>query len=143
MSKINILNLVLFIIVISLAIVIYFSESENNQLALLNDTDTSTIKSISIRHNNSRTTLARTDTQQWEITQPIAIAANNFRVNSLLKLLNAPVHKQYDVSKIDLASIGLLDSATMISFDDKIITFGISNSATSLRYIMLDGFVYT
>ena len=39
MSKINILNLVLFIIVITLAIVIYYSEQPNTQLNRLTNLD--------------------------------------------------------------------------------------------------------
>ena len=142
MSKINILNLVLSIIVITLAIVIYYSEAPNTQLDRLTDLDVNSISSIDIRHNKNKTSLIK-NSQRWEITQPISVAANDFRINSLLKLLNAPVHKQYSVDEVNLNDTGLKKSATKISFDGQEITFGIDNTATGLRYIQSNNSVYT
>ena len=142
MSKINILNLVLSIIVITLAIVIYYSEEPNIQLDRLTDSDVNSINSIIIQNNKNEATLIK-KTERWEFTQPISVAANNFRINSLLKLLNAPVHNQYPIDEVNLADTGLEKSATKISFDGQEITFGIDNAATGLRYIQLNNYVYT
>jgi hypothetical protein len=142
MSKINILNLVLFIIVITLAIVIYYSEEPNTQLDRLTDLDVISISSINIQHNKNKTNLIKNN-QRWEITQPISVGANDFRINSLLKLLNAPIHSQYSIDDINLTDIGLEKSATTISFDGQEITFGIDNTATGLRYIQLNNSIFT
>ena len=142
MSKINTLNLVLFIIVITLAIVIYYSEEPNTQLDRLTDLDVNSISSINIQHNKNKTNLIKNN-QRWEITQPISVGANDFRINSLLKLLNAPIHSQYSIDDINLTDIGLEKSATTISFDGQEITFGIDNTATGLRYIQLNNSVFT
>ena len=142
MSKINILNLVLAIIVITLAIVIYYSEEPSTQLDRLTDLDVTSISSINIQHNKNLASLIK-KAKQWEFTQPISVAANDFRINSLLKLLNAPVHNQYSIDEVNLADTGLKESATKISFDGQEITFGIDNAATGLRYILLNNFVYT
>ena len=143
MSKINILNLVLFIVVISLAFVIYFSEEPNTQLNLLTSIDTTNVNTIRIHHNNNETLIIKNGNQHWDITQPISIAANDFRINSLLKLLNAPVHSRYSTDEIDLSDTGFSDSSTNISFDDQTINFGTNNAATSLRYVKLNNAVYT
>jgi len=143
MSKINILNLVLFIVVIALAFVIYFSEEPNTQLDQLTSIRTSDINSIRIHHNNNETILVINDSQHWGITQPISIAANDFRINSLLKLLSAPVHSQYSTDEISLSDTGLSNSSTNISFDDQTISFGINNAATNLRYVRLNNTVFT
>jgi hypothetical protein len=142
MSKINILNLVLSIIVITLAIVIYYSEEPSTQLDRLTDLDVNAISSIDIQHNKNRASLIK-KSQRWAFTQPISVAANDFRINSLLKLLNAPVHSQYPIDEVNLADIGLEKSATKISFDGQEITFGVDNAATGLRYIQLNNNVYT
>ena len=142
MSKINILNLVLFIIVITLAVVIYYSEEPNTQLDRLTEIDINSISSIDIQHNKNRASLIK-KAQRWAFTQPISVAANDFRINSLLKLLNAPVHNQYPIDEVNLADTGLEKSATKISFDGQEITFGIDNTATGFRYILLNNFVYT
>lgn len=143
MSKINILNLVLSIVVITLAIVIYYSEEQNTLLDRLTDIDVSSINSIHIQHNNNKTILVKNSRQQWSITQPVSVAANHFRINSLLKLLNAPVHKQYSIDEINLSDTGLKDSSTTVSFNEQSITFGINNTATSLRYVRLNNSVFT
>ncbi len=144
MSKINILNLVLSIVVITLAIVIYYSsEEQDTLLERLTDIDVGSINSIHIQHNNNETILVKNSRQQWGITQPVSVSANDFRINSLLKLLNAPVHKQYSIDEINLSDTGLKDSSTKISFDEQNITFGINNTATSLRYVRLDNSVFT
>lgn len=143
MHKKNILNLLLFIAALSLAAVIYFSEeSKQSELARLSNIEPSTITAISIRHNKNATKISKNN-NQWLITKPVDIDANNFRINSLLELLNAPVHNKYSTSEVNLKSIGLDQAETTISLDDKLITFGITNPATGLRYIKLDNHVYT
>ncbi|MFV2004389.1 MAG: DUF4340 domain-containing protein [Gammaproteobacteria bacterium] len=147
MSKINLLNLVLFIAVITLAFFIYFSEEESFELERLSDADINSISKIIIKHNTNTTTIVKQQSDKWQITQPISIAANNFRLSSILKLINAPVHNKYALSEIDASSLGLDKPATTIQFDDESttygISFGITNPATNLRYIRMNDSIYT
>jgi len=143
MSKNNLLNLGLFLLVLLLGTVIYLSDEESTELEKLTDLDISKINSVYIRHNENSTRIARQHEAQWQITQPINIAANNFRINSLLKLLNAPVHQQYAITEIDAKTAGLEEPQTSIQFNDFIIEFGIINPATNLRYVKLNNTVYT
>lgn len=147
MFKANILNLVLFIVVISLASVIYFSEEQSSLLNKLTDENIDDIVSITIQHNKHRTVIQKQASpageSQWQITRPVAIAANNFRINSLLKLINAPVHNQYPLSEINAADTGLENPSTSLQLNDYLVEFGITNPATNLRYIKLNNTVYT
>jgi len=143
MYKNNILNLVLFIVVISLASVIYFSEEGSTELEKLSAINVTDITSITIKHNQNITTILKQKDGQWLITQPVNIAANDFRINSVIKLINAPVHNKYPVNEIDLTSTGLDEPATTIKLNELIIAFGIINPATDLRYVRLDDSVYT
>ena len=143
MSKTNLLNLALLIIVVSLAAFIYFSEEKSYQLDRLTDFDINDIASIKIQHNKNTTTIIKQEDGNWQITHPVAIAANKIRLNSLLELINAPIHSQYALSEVDSRALGLDDSQTSIQFDDQVITFGISNPATKLRYLQLNNTVYT
>ena len=143
MYKLHLLNLVLFVIVISLAFFIYFSEDENTQLQSLTAINPDNIKSIKIEHNKNTITINRQSNNQWVITQPVLLAANNFRINSILNLVNAPAHAKYNLSEIALNKIGLEDPKTVIQFDDISIAFGVINTATSLRYIKVNNTVYT
>ncbi len=143
MQKSNWLNLALLTFVITLASVIYLSEEKNTELERLSDIDISEITSIIIEHNQSTTAILRQEDNHWQITQPVTIAANEFRINSLLKLINSPVHSKYSVAEVDMTSMGLDKPATSIKLNDQTITFGITNPATNLTYIKLGGSVYT
>lgn len=148
MSKTNLLNFALLFVVASLAAFIYFSEETNYQLDRLSDVDANnfslnTVTKIKIKHNKNTTTIIKQEDGNWRITQPVAIAANKFRLDSLLELINAPIHSQYTLSDVDSRALGLNDSQTSIQFDDQIITFGITNPGTKLRYLQLNDTVYT
>ena len=143
MYKNNILNLVLFLVVISLASIIYFSEEVNTELDRLTALDVADISSISIQHNSNTTAITKQADGHWQITRPVNIAANDFRINSVLELVSAPVHSRYPVNEINLANIGLDNPVTTIKFDELSIAFGIVNPATELRYLRLGDFIYT
>ena len=143
MFKHKLLNLVLLVILLSLATTIYFSEETDTQLPLLTVADPGSITSIEIRHNDNHTSISRQTDDRWQITQPISIPANNFRISSILKLLNAPVHTRYALDEIDLDSIGLKNPATTVQLDAYNIAFGITNPATNRRFVRLDDAVYT
>ena len=143
MNKLNILNLVLFIVVISLAFIIYFSEEQSTQLPTLTGLDPNAIKLIKIQHNKNSTLISKHGDKQWQITLPVSVAANNFRISSLLELAIAPVHSQYSLAEINLAKIGLENPATSIQLNDTTISFGTINESTQLRYVLLNKSVYT
>jgi len=143
MNKKNSLNLLLLIAVISLATLIYFSDEKSNQLEQLTSSSISDITSITIHHNKNTTEVLKHKDGQWLITKPVNIEANNFRINSVLKLINAPIHNKYSVTEINLASIGLDQPDTSIILNDRVIYFGATNPATDLRYVRLDDTVYT
>jgi hypothetical protein len=143
MSRQLILNLFLFIIVISLASIIYFSEEKSTLLEQLTDINLDSITTIKIQHNKNTISINKTSGHYWKITQPIDVAANNFRINSILKLLNAPVHNKYTPAEIDSNKTGLDKPKTTIQFNKQIIAFGITNPATNLRYIKLNNTIYT
>jgi hypothetical protein len=143
MSKKNILNLFLFIFVCSLASIIYFMKEEDYSLDRLSAIELTTIDTFSISHNNHLTRFNKIDDNHWQIIEPINIAANDFRIHSLLKIINAPVHSRYAIDEINLKEIGLDSSSTAIMFDDYTIRFGIINPTTKLRFLLFGDHVYT
>lgn len=141
MPKKDLLNLALLVFVIVLASVIYLSEEENLALKQLTDIDINDINSINIRHHSNNTTIVRDRENRWHITRPLNIAANNFRINTILKLINAPVHHQYSLAEIDIRESGLENPQTSIEFNGQMIEFGIINPVTNLRYVKLNNHV--
>lgn len=143
MSRQLILNLFLFVIAISLASIIYFSEEQSTQLERLTDINLDNITTIKIKHNKNTISVNKTGGHYWKITQPVDIAANEFRIKSILKLLHAPVHNKYTSAEIDNNKTGLDNPKTSIQFNKQVIAFGIINPVTNLRYLKLNNTVYT
>jgi hypothetical protein len=143
MFKKTLLNLAMLIVFAALAAVIYLSDEQGHELQKLTDINVDGINSIRIQHNNNHTNIIRQGDEQWHITQPVDIAANNFRINTILDLLNAPVHNQYPITEVDTTVTGLSASQTIVQFNDLKITFGIINPVTNLRYVSLNDQVYT
>jgi len=162
MNNKNLLNLALLLVVAALALIIYQSEEPGTELDRISninfDYELADITSLVIEHNGRRTKLEKNADNQWQITEPVSIAANNFRINSILKLANAPIHNRYPISELDAGKIGLRRSAasssveksserststTIVSFGDTVLRFGIINPATNLRYIQIGETVYT
>ena len=152
MNTRNLLNLALLLIVAVLAFLIYQSEEPSTELERLNHIDigdgATDITSLVIEHNGRRTVLERNASGQWKLTEPISIAANDFRVKSILKLAEAPIHNSYPLKELDADKIGLVDieqgvNNTTVRFGNKTLRFGIINPVTNLRYIQIGNTVYT
>lgn len=143
MTKENRLNIVLFIVAIVLASIIYFSDEKDTALDRLTAIDITSINNVTITHNKNQILFVKQKNSTWHITSPISIAANDFRINSILKLLNAPVHKQYPANTLDLNSIGLKTPTTSLQLNELRFDFGITNPATNLRYVRLNNSIFT
>lgn len=136
------INLHLFIIAASLAAIIYLTEKKPALLDTISNIDINSVQQIYIRHNQNQTQLAKNNSR-WQIVQPVKVDANQFRMQSLLKLLNAPVHGQYSSDQLDLDTIGISSSSTNVRFGDHKIIFGMVNPATELRYVLYNDSIYT
>ena len=80
--------------------------------------------------------------QQWRITQPIEVKANQFRVGSLLRLLTSNIYARYPIEDIDLSQYGLSDSVLNIEIDNTHIRFGSTNPINDKRYILINDNMY-
>jgi len=143
MKNKSLLNLLLFFIAVTLATVIYLTDEKDTSLQKLSKIKSTDITSITILHNNNKTLITQQDKNKWQIKKPVEIETNTFRINSLLKLANAPIHNKYALTEIDATSIGLDNSKTSIQFNDQVIYFGITNPVTHLRFIKLNDYIYT
>jgi len=143
----NVLNLALIAIVIILITVINFTQEKTTKLDQLTNTAIDSITNIIITRKNKAIVISKQNMNkkdsQWHITQPASVSANNFRINSLLKIINAPIHSQYTIDEVDLNKIGLKNPTTSIKLDQTTIHFGIINPVTNLRYVQMDNTIYT
>ena len=160
MLKKNLLNLFLLIVVAALAYLVIHTEPENNLLERLTNINPNSINSITIQHRSHHSHLQKNNkgnTPYWQFTQPEKINANSFRISSLLKLLNAPIHAKFNKKDVDLDKIGLgkinsgkiapgntdsSEATTQIKFDSHLIQFGSINPLNGLRFILYNNHVY-
>jgi len=145
MLKKNLLNLFLLITVILLILSVFFSKKKDNLLPLLTNINPDSITKIIIRHNNHESLIRKQTVNgksYWRFIQPIKVDANGFRLQSLLALINAPVHAHYKISDINPESIGLDKTSNSVQFDGEKIVFGIINPVNHLRYILYKKQIY-
>lgn len=132
------LNLALLALVVILGLINYQLRYANDDEPRLSTLEADSINAIEIAHRDRYVVLKKID-GRWRMTRPIHIAANTFRINSLLKLLNTPVHASYDIAQLDLAKFQLQPARTSIRVsdgsDEALIEFGSSNPVNRLRYV--------
>ena len=138
------LNIALLVLVTVLAVFIYFSyQKEQQQQASTQLTELSAddITRISILHKQRKIVLEKID-DDWRMLEPISINANAFRIDTLMKMLNAASHIDYDAGELDLHKYGLANVSTAISFNDTQIIFGITNPVNNYRYVRVGNRVH-
>lgn len=135
MQSRSILNVVLFIVFLALTLSLYIvKNSTTTSKNILTDTKSEKISRISIQHNK-RVIILKKDKGVWRMIEPINISANSFRIDTILKLLNAASHGQYLADDLDLNKYGLDKPVTSIRFDNIEISFGITNPVNNYRYV--------
>lgn len=75
----------------------------------------------------------------WYLLEPLRIAANDFRINGLVRVLEAPVHARIDADAQQLARFGLASPQARIVLDEKEISFGNTEPISGRRYLQFDG----
>lgn len=131
------LNLFLFLIVITLGLFLLNDESDSPELKMLSNVPADSIKKIFI-HHNKRDTLLTKSNQEWRLIEPIDISANQFRMQTLLNILSTQSHAQYNIAELDLKKYGLDKENTYIVFNNIKINFGDVNPINNLRYVQIN-----
>ncbi len=75
----------------------------------------------------------------WQLVEPIRIAANDFRVNTLLAVLGAPVHARIIAQSDNLSRFGLANPQGRLWLDQLEILFGDTEPIHGRRYLLYEG----
>ena len=138
------LNIAMLALVAVLGLFIYSSGQDGASPTPL-PLEAKRVDTIEIQHRDRRVVLKKTD-GQWRMTQPINIAANDFRINTLLKFINFSAHNSYDTATLDLARYKLDTPQTSIRFshdnDNMLFQFGSVNPISQQRYVMTGSSMY-
>jgi hypothetical protein len=144
MQSRSLLNIALFLVVVLLAVYIYDTDkkeqasSESEQLTQLSADE---VTQISIQHNQRQIKLRR-EGGKWRMLQPFDIAANSFRIDTLLNMLKTVSHTAYSAAELELDKYGLSEASTSISFNNITIDFGVVNPINNYRYVRINDTVH-
>ncbi len=131
-------NLFLLLLATGLGLFLFYDEVEQDEITKLTELPAAGINRIHIQHQQREIVLTRND-RQWRLARPIEIAANQFRIKTLLSMLQTDSYAQYPGDELDLEKFGLANSATSITFNDRKIEFGILNPISGYRYVKTGG----
>jgi len=134
------LNLILLLLVLLLAAAAYFESNRQvagtGMLPLL-DLPANQVRRIEVQHRDAPALrLERTD-NGWQLLAPVRVAASEYRVDGLLKLLSASSYAHFPAAQRPLSNFGLDHPLTRILFNDSAIAFGGNESLNRRRYVLV------
>jgi len=137
----TLINIVLLLVVAGLTVFIVFAPKKETRLDLspLSNENPRAISHIRLESSAGGTIGLRRTDGAWLLIDPMRIAANDFRVNSLVRVLQAPVHARIDAGPEQLARFGLSPPRARILLDEKEILFGDTDPIHGRRYLLYDG----
>lgn len=146
MSKRNLLNVVLLIVIIGLISLVVFKPGKKSAITppTLTNLNAQDIQHILINKNNDKNTLELVKkNNRWMMINPYELPANKFRIESLLKLLSAASLSQNNISNLNPNNFGLKNPLAVITFNKSIaIKFGHNKSLKHHRYIQVDNVLH-
>lgn len=134
-------NVVLLAVAVTLAALIAFAPGDEDGPALqpLTDANPRAVSRVMLETEAGEPIVLRRSEGTWDLVDPLVIAANDLRVNSLLGVLGAPVHLRIDADRDALGHFGLATPRARLLLDSKEILFGDTEPIHGRRYLLYDG----
>ena len=144
MSKRNLLNLGLLIFILILITLVVYEPGKNIAITppILTSLEKNNINHIKITRHHSKKNeqiieLEKND-NGWMMNKPHHVAANAFRIESILKLSSTVSFSQNSLNGLKLSTFGLDDPTITITFNKKTgIVFGHNKSLKNHRYVQV------
>lgn len=134
-SSRTLLNLGLVILLAGLAALAFIDNSKPlpvSDFSLLKAAD---ITNIQIKHKDIVTEINKR-TNNWQISQPIAIEADEFRINAILAILSSHYGNHYDISEPDYKKFSLAPPLATLSLNHQLFSFGSTSPVNNKRYVL-------
>lgn len=144
MSRRALLNLVLAVMVVALVLVVWFEpglerEDAPAQLTRLAAGD---VERIGIRIAGGEDIEIIRAAGQWRMTAPVDAEANEFRVEPLLRVVEAHSHARFEAEARELARYGLEPPRALLHVNGVEIAFGDAEPIDHRRYVRVGGVVH-
>lgn len=144
MSKRNLLNLALLIFILVLVTVVVYEPGKEKAITppTLTQLKIDDIQHIKINRRladaNEQDIVFEKTAEGWIMLKPYQLAANTFRIDSILKLLSAVSLSQNNLENLDQNKFGLSIPQATITFNKAKIIFGHNKSLNHHRYVKID-----
>ncbi|UCE89795.1 MAG: DUF4340 domain-containing protein [Pseudomonadota bacterium] len=140
MSSRNLLNLALLIaLAVLIALVIWEPGKEEPQEVKLTTLAADQVTRFVITRTGQADVFMEKEDGSWMLHEPFGARANSFKIESILRLLEAKSHAQYDLAGKDLKQYKLDEPVAVINFDDSLtIYFGGNDPINHHRYVRID-----
>lgn len=103
----------------------------------LTDRAAAAVKRIRIERPDEPAVAVERREGTWYLTEPLALPANGFRLDTLLEVLEAKSDRRLDPSGLDLARFGLAPPKAVLVIDDLRFEFGDTEPLSGKRYVRL------
>lgn len=128
----------IFMAAVLVGIILFINQSNKqettNKLTSLSSKD---ITKIVIFRDSGNINFEKKD-RQWIMTHPYKTPAHQFRIETILELLDSTPESIYDISNKDLKKYDLDSPRVTLQFNDKKIAFGNTNPINNNRYLKID-----
>lgn len=137
-------NVALLIIVTGLAL---FLVNTNKQEPVVKEVpltgiDPARVKTILIDRKQSGEIRFSKVANKWQMQSPYQLPANEFRIDTMLKLLQAHSYTEFNKTDVDLGRFLLEAPELAIQFNDTRIEFGDTSPLAEQRYVLVDNKVH-
>jgi len=130
------LNLFLLVLVTVLTVYLLSTEApEQSPYLPVANIDTATVREIRLARPGKADLLIQNTGTDWQIISPVNIAANPFRVSSLLAFLQIHSISRVTISNPEAFGLSDADNTVTLTFNDQVFRFGDTNPLDQSRYI--------
>lgn len=140
MNNRNLLNILLLagVIILVLTLVLDTGEKKPALKPALTSLDETTLQHVEIKRNGLKDVVLEKTATDWQMLSPYKIAANKFRIDTLLKLASAEVESSHDLAKLNLSDYALDKPKATITFNKSVkLEFGSTNPVSHQRYVKI------
>ena len=141
MTTRNLLNLVLLGIVIVLVLVVVYEPGKAPEKATpkLTALKKESVNKIFIKRTDKQDVQFERLNNSWQMTAPYQLPANDFRIDSILRLVEADSHSQHDLTQLEKTNFKLDKPEVVVTFNDSLnIAFGGNEPLNHRRYVQIE-----
>lgn len=132
------LNMGLAAAVLGLAVAVWVSREQPEQLLPLTPFAESDLTSITIRHPDARDIRLEKQDGNWRLVEPVSAPTDALEINSLLGLAKLEIKRSLPIGEVALAELGLDPPRYTVTLNDVELGFGDTEPIEYRRYVRAD-----